>query len=544
VRRGWWAAAVALTLLGAALRLHHLGFQELWLDEALQLRMATTERFAEALRLEYSPPLGYLLWRGWVGLFGEGEVAMRSLAALFGIAFVPIAIAAGRAIISPAAGLWAGAFAATAPLHVYYSQEARAYSLLCLAILLAHWTAWRALARPRPAAFAAFAASALLALFTHHYAALALAPAAGLAWAWPRDERTRARHAGFALAVAAAGLPWAAWIAWSWLANVQIERGYLWVTQVWRAIPPALAIPKSLEVLAFGPQQGSIPGFFKQFTILAFPAPLRALGWLALAGLAAVALGPWRDARLGLPFLGLRKAWLAAAALLPLLVLWGVSFALPTYVVARYDLVAFPAYALLVGLAFAKLATLRRAAPLAALVFFGLIGAKLTLYYTLPVFASGHAPSRETAAALDRVVAEGDLVVLTAYRGATVGYQLRRLGYRERDGRFEHAMGGRRFELRRLATHPSSLFFNVDHPERTRFDLEQVRSDLRADLAALDPARATVWVEALPDEPRLPRFRAMLAEELARADFGPAPLPLGLAPGHVDAFRSGARLAP
>jgi 4-amino-4-deoxy-L-arabinose transferase-like glycosyltransferase len=532
---------LALTALGAALRIHHLGFQELWLDEALQLRMATTERLAEALRLEYSPPLGYLLWRGWVGAFGEGEVAMRSLAALFGVLFVPVAFAAARAILGPTAALFAGAFAATAPLHVYYSQEARAYSLLCLAILLGHFTAWRALERPRPAAFAAFSASALLALFTHHYAALALAPAAGLAWRWPRDERTRARRAGFALAVAAAGLPWAAWIGWSWLANVQIERGYLWVAQVWRAIPPALAIPKSLEVLAFGPQQGSIPGYFKQFTILAFPTSLRALGLLALAALAAAAVGPWRDAKLGLPFLGLRKAWLAAAALFPLLALWGVSFALPTYVVARYDLVAFPAYVLLVGLAFAKVATVRLAAPLAALAFFGVIAAKLALYFTLPAFAAGHLPSRETAAALDRVVAEGDLVVLTAYRGATVGYQLRRLGYRERGGRFEDAARGRRFELRRLATHPSSLFFNVDHPERTRFDLEQVRADLRADLAALDPARATVWVEALPAQPPLPRFRAMLAEELARAGFRPVALPSGLAPGHVEAYAAGAR---
>ena len=73
--RTWRVAAGALVLLAAALRAYHLGFQELWLDETLQLRMATTGRLAEALRLEYSPPLGYLLWRGWVARFGESEVA-------------------------------------------------------------------------------------------------------------------------------------------------------------------------------------------------------------------------------------------------------------------------------------------------------------------------------------------------------------------------------------------------------------------------------------------------------------------------------------
>jgi hypothetical protein len=463
---------------------------------------------------------------------------MRSLAAIFGILFVPVAIAAGRTILSPAAGLWAGAVAATSPLHVYYSQEARSYSLLCLAILLAHLSLWRALSRPRPAAFAAFAASAGLALLTHHYAALALAPALPLAWLWPRDEATPRRRRGLLLAGAAAGLPWAAWIAWSWLVNVPIERGYQWVAQVWRAIPPALAIPKSLEVLAFGPQAGSIPGFFKQFTILEFPAPARALAIAVLAALGALALSPWRDAAARTPGLALRRAWLAGVIFFPLVTLWSVSFAVPTYVVARYDLVAFPAVVLLLALAFAKLG---RAAALPALLFFALVGAKLALYYTLPPFAAGSAPSREAAAAVDRHAADGDLVVFTAYRGATVGYYLRRLGWREQAGRLE-GPSGRRFTLRRLPTHPSSLFFNVDHPERTRFDLEQTRLDLRGYLAELDPARATVWVEVLPAEPPLPRFKAMLAEELERAGFRPDAPPPGPAAGQIAPYRRGARL--
>ena len=535
MKGAWLAAAAALTILGAALRLHHLDAQELWLDEALQLRMATTPNLGEALRLEYSPPLGYLLWRGWVGSFGESELAMRSLAAIFGILFVPAAIATGRAILSPSAGLWAGAVAATSPLHVYYSQEARAYSLLCLAIALAHLSLWRALERPRPRAFAAFAASACLALLTHHYAALALAPALPLLWLWPRDAETTRRRRGLLLAGVAAGLPWTAWIAWSWLANVPIERGYLWVAQVWRAIPPALAIPKSLEVLAFGPQAGSIPGFFKQFTILEFPAWLRALGIAVLAAVGALALSPWRDARAGIPGLALRRAWLAAVLLFPLAALWCVSFAVPTYVVARYDLVAFPGIVLLLALGFAKLG---RGAALAALLFFGVVGAKLALYYTLPPFAAGSAPSREAAADVDRLAADGDLVLFTASRGATVGYYLRRLGWREEAGRFE-APSGRRFTLRRLPTHPSSLFFNVDHPERTRFDLEETRLDLRGYLAGLDPARATVWVEVLPADPPLPKFKAMLAEELLRAGFRPGALPSGPAPAQVAPYRRG-----
>jgi hypothetical protein len=129
-------------------------------------------------------------------------------------------------------------------------------------------------------------------------------------------------------------------------------------------------------------------------------------------------------------------------------------------------------------------------------------------------------------------------VLFTAYRGATVGYYLRRIGYREARGVFERE---RRFTLRRLPTHPSSLFFNVDHPERTSYSLEQTREDLRGYLAALDPARNTVWLEALPELPRLPRFKAMLREELEAAGFEPAPPPPELAGRHVRPWRAIAR---
>lgn len=533
----WLLAALGLTALGTWLRFHHLGVQELWLDEALQLRMARADRIAEALRLEYSPPLGYLLWRWWIALFGESEVAVRTLAALFGSAFVPAAIVAGRNVLSPAAGLWAGAVAALAPLHIYYSQEARVYSLLCLTVLLSTLTLWRALERPSGARWAAFSGVVLLMLFVHHFGALALIPAPFLVWAWPRDSETARRWRSFLWSALAIGVPWLGWIAWSWLVNPQIERGYIWVRAIWENIPPALAIPKSFEVLTFGPQHLSIPGFFKQFTILEFPPLWRWVGVVQLAALGIFALGPWGDAALRIPWLGRRKVWLAALLLAPLLALWITSFFLPIYAIGRYDLIALPACVLLLGLAFAKLQRARgpRVAAAAAVLFFGILGGKLLLYYRLPAFSAGGL-ARPAAEAIDGVAADGDLVLMTAYRGATVGYYLRRLGYREHRGSFEHAETGRRFTMRRLPTHPSSLFFNVDHPERTRFRLETTRLDLRGYLAELDPERSTVWVEVLPSMPRLPRFKAMLAEELERAGFRPAAPPEASA-DHVVPYR-------
>src|SRR5262249_60516835 len=127
-----------------------------------------------------------------------------------------------------------------------------------------------------------------------------------------------------------------------------------------------------------------------------------------------VAVSPWRDGEGAGP----RKAWLAAVVLFPLAALWTASWWVPTYVVARYDLVAFPGLVLLVGLGLAKLGGGARgfAAPVAAALFFGVIGAKLALYYALPPFATGTTPSRDSAAPIHAAASDADLVVLTAYR--------------------------------------------------------------------------------------------------------------------------------
>ena len=81
-------------------------------------------------RHEQTPPLYFMLARGWIHVFGSGEVGLRSLSALFGTATVPVVYLAGAAMRSRRAGLIAAAFTALSPLTIWYSQEARNYALL------------------------------------------------------------------------------------------------------------------------------------------------------------------------------------------------------------------------------------------------------------------------------------------------------------------------------------------------------------------------------------------------------------------------------
>jgi predicted membrane-bound mannosyltransferase len=172
-RRPTLVALAALTALGAALRFATLDVQSLSGDEGVTsalLRMSFGDMLSTIPDSESTPPLYYALAWLWTKAFGHGEVGMRSLSALAGTAAIPAAYAAGRALASARAGLIAAGLTAASPLLVWYSQEARAYSLLVLLAALSLWLLARALDEPRAGRLAGWAAVCGLALATHYYA--------------------------------------------------------------------------------------------------------------------------------------------------------------------------------------------------------------------------------------------------------------------------------------------------------------------------------------------------------------------------------------
>src|SRR5580704_13779058 len=126
---------VLLTIGGAWLRLSHLGAKSLWLDEGatVALARASWQHFAwiwwhgEAnLQTIY-----FLLMRGWIH-FGSSEAWIRSLSAIFGIASIPLMYVVARKFTGLTWSLAAAALLAFNPTHIFYSQEARSYTLAIL----------------------------------------------------------------------------------------------------------------------------------------------------------------------------------------------------------------------------------------------------------------------------------------------------------------------------------------------------------------------------------------------------------------------------
>jgi hypothetical protein len=279
-----------LVILAAALRFWRIGHQSFWLDEVFTVRLVNEDlggMLKGVRETESTPHLFYSLAWLWEKLVGDGEAALRSLSALFGIATVPVAYLAARELFRPAAALTAAALVAVNPWLVWYSQEARAYALLVLLSTAALLFFLRGdLAR--------WALMSALAVLTHYFAAFLVAPM-GLWLIWKRRDRASLAASG---AVAVVGLALAP------LALDQRASGHT----------------KFIEEISLGGRVTDLP---KKFVSGELGTPTPGLGPLAgLLVLAGAALLLWRatpeDRRRGLGLAALTAVTLAVPLLLAL----------------------------------------------------------------------------------------------------------------------------------------------------------------------------------------------------------------------------------
>jgi 4-amino-4-deoxy-L-arabinose transferase-like glycosyltransferase len=171
-------------LLGSVLRLYRLGANSLWIDEFSTLDLARHSP-ADILRLSSSanfiPPLYFLLVHGALQVLGESEVALRLWSAVAGIATIPVVWLLTRDMTGsrPTAD-FAATLLAISPLHLWYSQEARPYSLLlffgCCSLLALQ----RAAQTNSMSYWILFTVSSALAFLTHTTAVILGA----VAWIW------------------------------------------------------------------------------------------------------------------------------------------------------------------------------------------------------------------------------------------------------------------------------------------------------------------------------------------------------------------------
>jgi putative flippase GtrA len=178
--RGVWLMLGCALALGAALRFSTLGAESLWNDELSSWKRSLYDNVAQVAAKsaysDYHPPGFQIVLFYVMKLLGDSEVALRLPSAIAGVLSIGMIFLLGRRLYSWREGLLAAGLLAVCRTPIYYSQEARSYSLLLLFALITTYV-WIGLMRrlrseeddvPLSAAFA-YIAPAVFCCYLHYY---------------------------------------------------------------------------------------------------------------------------------------------------------------------------------------------------------------------------------------------------------------------------------------------------------------------------------------------------------------------------------------
>lgn len=342
---------LTLLLLAFVLRIYRLPHQSLWYDEALSVYYADQPLSGMLTGVSGSdhPPLHSLLLHSWMALAGRSEFAVRYLSLWWGVLGVALLYRLGKLLFDKPIGLLAAALLAVSPFHVWYSQEARMYSL-ALALSLGVMLALQAVIARREASpwpWVSYSLFGALALYAHFYTGFILIfanLAFGEWWLaraaredWRATRGLLIRWVAAQAAILLLFLPWSRFVAEQYATNATYWHGALGLSQIVRDTALAFAAGDGVRTLLA--QAGAL-----------------ALAALALLGLRAAAQGGSDPAGRGLSR-GERALWLLLWLIVPVVALFAISHDRPKFA-PRYLLPALPSLLLLASAGGARLASL------------------------------------------------------------------------------------------------------------------------------------------------------------------------------------------
>lgn len=278
------AAAALVIAAGAAIRFAALS-TSVWFDESGTV-LNVSGSFGQMLRRvathEVSPPFYFVCIWIWRQLVGATAVDLRTLSAVPGAITIGLAFYVARRRIGPRAGLILAACVAVSPVLFYYSTELRMYGLLVLLTGIGFEAFLCASESPSSRNLTVWATASILALWTHYYAAVAVAPQAawliGLAWRSRRRSRMVLVAVG---SVAVTSLP----LIYLMLYQTHRAFGYAAgvLSSVWQRYPLSIhtyptvgGLADDLVVGPGGPARSSVTLLTLLFTLIVFAGALRA----------------------------------------------------------------------------------------------------------------------------------------------------------------------------------------------------------------------------------------------------------------------------
>jgi len=390
-------------LLQILLTAPFLGRRPLWLDEAYSAIMAreSIARIHERMVYDAGPPLYYDLLHLWRSVFGESEIALRSLSLLFALITTVLVYQIALQFFAKPVALTACAFWVLSPLGIFYASEARNYTLLTA--LMAMYTLFllRFIRSERRFELDMAGIFLILLIYTHNLAWFVALATLLLALLCTNSFKMRSK---MALLIGVAVLAYIPWMPELFLQMQNTARTIGWVEPPW---PPWALLMSLLGVLPGGPMPVYMP-------LPELPARVRWLSelfWLIPVFLLIINLFRWK------------QKWAHYILLLAALALLGpyiYSFmGSPVYLVGRTDFIALPLFCAALAVAVYYLP-----GRLTPLLFTGVYALQSLTVIALMFAQDINHTEREIARYLKRHAQPGDIVLCTGLSRPVLQYYL------------------------------------------------------------------------------------------------------------------------
>lgn len=160
------------------------------------------------------PPLYFLISRFWLKFFGSSITASRSFPALLSLLSLPLMYALGIELFaSPLAALLATILLALSPFDVLFSQIARQYSFLTVAVIGSSFFLLKALRLPTWQNWGLYTLATVIGLYTHAFFGLTVIGHFAFVAFYLISQRNRTKDAyNFLMAIAATIVIYSPWL--------------------------------------------------------------------------------------------------------------------------------------------------------------------------------------------------------------------------------------------------------------------------------------------------------------------------------------------
>ncbi len=124
-------------------------------------------------------PLFYytILW-GWMSIFEESPLAVRSLSVVCGLGSLALIYLLGKDLFDQRFGLIVAGLVAVSPFQIHYAQEVRMYTLMAFLLIAATYAVWKGMGDRRLRWWLLFMVCSALAQYSHNLAVFYLFPLA------------------------------------------------------------------------------------------------------------------------------------------------------------------------------------------------------------------------------------------------------------------------------------------------------------------------------------------------------------------------------